>query len=303
MTAPWITERFEGASIEPVSAGWSDDQKYKIETSTGSCLLRVSPADAYLRKQDEFAQLARLNEKTDAFSEAVEHGLSPDGQSCFVLYQWMEGAEALKVFPNLTEEQQFRHGVTAGKLLRIIHDLPQNKVVDSHAIISAKMAVRRQQMRELDLEFKGYETMIEFLERNLHLLKDTPTAFRHGDFHLGNMLIDREGRLRIIDFNRSDFGDPLEDFNRLFTFSRKTSVAFARGQIEGYFQEIPPTFFSHALCYVLMDCAFGLIWSKRFGQKEINVHFSLVEQIMNDFDQLKTTRPEWVLPTRDAPET
>ncbi len=294
MIEPWITARFPNTKVTPVTEGWSHDQKYKIESETGSCLLRVSPADHYARKQAEFAQIARLNLQTQAFPQAVDHGLSADGQQCYVRYQWIEGTEARNVFPRLTDEQQFQHGVTAGKFLRLIHELPQTAKVDSYVMISAKMRTRRQQMREQGLEFSGYETMIEFLERHLSLLKDAPTTFQHGDFHLGNMLIDPSGQLRVIDFNRSNFGDPIEDFDRLFTFSRKESLSFARGQLRGYFGEVSDEFYPHALCYLTMICAFGLVWAHQFGAKEIAVHHALIDQVMEDFDGLRTTRPKWV---------
>ncbi len=281
--------------MEPVTVGWSHDQKYKIETKAGSSLLRVSPADSYARKQEEFIQVARLNEESGAFPSAVDHGVSPDGKDCFVRYEWIEGTEALAVFPSLTDEQQLQHGVNAGKLLRVIHDLPQTKVVDSYAIISAKMTVRRQQMKDLNLEFPGYETMLDFLERHLPLLKCAATTFQHGDFHLDNMLIDSEGRLRIIDFNRSNLGDPLEDFNQMFTFSRRDSIPFARGQLVGYFGDtVPDSFYPHALCYILMNGAFGMVWSHQFGEKEIAVQHELIAQIMSDFDELERVRPAWL---------
>jgi aminoglycoside phosphotransferase (APT) family kinase protein len=293
MIAPWISARWAGATITPVTAGWSDDQKLKIETGTGSFLLRLSPADALARKQDEFAQLRQLNRQTDAFPQAIECGASPDGSQCYVLYGWVEGEDALNVLPTLSEDACFQLGLEAGRLLRQIHTLPQPIVIDAHAVIARKVATRRQQMEEAGLIFPAYPAMLAFLDTHLGLLRGAPTAYHHGDFHLGNMLVDAHGRLKVIDFNRSDFGDPVEDFNRLFTFSRQTNPAFARGQIHGYFDEIPATFFPHALCYVLIDCAFGLLWARRYGQREIDVHFSLVDQTMRDFNQLKTTRPTW----------
>lgn len=274
-------------------AGWSDDRKLRIETATETFLLRISPGDALARKQDEFAQLQQLNNAIDAFPRAVECGASPDGSQCYLLYGWIEGTEALKILPTLSETSLHALGRDAGRLLRQIHALPQARVIDSHAAISQKFQTRRRQMHEAGLSFPGYDTMVGLIESFLPLLRGTPTAYRHGDYHLGNMLIDPEGRLRVIDFNRSDFGDPIEDFNRLFTISRQSSPAFARGQIAGYFDALPATFFPHVLCYVLMDCAFGLLWAQRFGQREIDFHLALIDQITRDFDQLQSSRPGW----------
>lgn len=295
MIADWITARFPDAEITPVTAGWSDDQKYRITTATESCLLRISPIAALPRKQDEFAQLGRIHTQSDAFPRAIACEAAPDVERCFVLYGWMDGEEAHNVLPTLPEHENHRLGVVAGRLLRQMHALPQERKIDAYSLLRDKTAHRRREMREAGLTFPGYETMVSFLDEHLHLLRDAPTCYQHGDFHLGNMLIDAGGHLRIIDFNRSGFGNPIEDMCRLFTFTRQASPAFARGQIAGYFgtPEPPADFFAHVLCYVLTDCAFGLLWAQRFGQREIDVHFSLVHQIMADFDGLNTTRPKW----------
>ncbi|MET0261341.1 MAG: aminoglycoside phosphotransferase family protein [Rariglobus sp.] len=291
---PWIRARFPNDVITPLTEGWSDDQKLRVEGAAGSLLMRLSPAETLARKRDEFAQVDRLNQRSVAFPHAVECGLSPDGAKACVLYTWLTGAEALSVLPGLSDEAQFALGLQAGRLLKEVHSMPQERIVNAYDYVSAKVAQRRRQISELGLEFDGYAAMVGFLERHLPLLRGAPTVFRHGDFHLGNMLVTDAGELRVIDFNRSDFGDPMEDFNRLFTFSRKSSPAFARGQIMGYLGEEPGAeFFAHALCYVMVDCAFGLLWARRFGQREIDVHFSLVKQVMDDFDQLRTLRPRW----------
>ncbi len=299
MIDPWITSRFPGATVTTVTAGWSEDRKFRIATAKGTHLLRLSPADALSRKQEEFAQLRRLGALAAAFPQARDCGLTPDGQHCFVLYGWVDGTEALTVLPDLSAAEQYKLGREAGQLLSTMHSLPQDRVIDSHAAIRLKVDARKRQMREAGLHFDGYEAMVRFIEAHLPLLDTCPTAYRHGDFHLGNMLIDDHSRLKVIDFNRSDFGDPLEDFNRLFTFTRQASPAFARGQIAGYFGPAgpPPDFFAHVLCYVLIDCAFGLLWARRFGQKEIKVHLGLIEQILRDFDGLQTTRPGWFAPS------
>ena len=49
---------------------------------------------------------------------------------------------------------------------------------------------------------------------------------------MGNMIIDREGKLCIIDFNRCDYGDPWEDFKRIVWNAQKVP-RFASGMISG----------------------------------------------------------------------
>lgn len=65
------------------------------------------------------------------------------------------------------------------------------------------------------------------------LLRDRPQCFQHGDYHIGNMMVDQDG-LAIIDFDRYDFGDPWEEFNRI-VWCAQTAPAFACGMVDGYF--------------------------------------------------------------------
>lgn len=64
------------------------------------------------------------------------------------------------------------------------------------------------------------------------MLKNRPQVFQHGDYHIGNMMIDTRNELRIIDFDRYDFGDPWEEFNRIVWCAQKTSL-LASGMIKG----------------------------------------------------------------------
>ncbi len=50
--------------------------------------------------------------------------------------------------------------------------------------------------------------MIDFVQANRHLLEGRPIAYHHGDFHTGNFLLGPDGKLKILDFDRYDIGDP-----------------------------------------------------------------------------------------------
>lgn len=57
-------------------------------------------------------------------------------------------------------------------------------------------------------------------------------------------------KIEVIDFNRYDFGDPWEEFNRI-VFSVHVSIPFVLGQINGYFNNsVPDKFFKLMALYV-----------------------------------------------------
>lgn len=65
---------------------------------------------------------------------------------------------------------------------------------------------------ECPIKYENGQAFIDYINENRHLLKDRPQVYQHGDYHIGNMMIDRNGKLHIIDFNRNDYGDPWEEF-------------------------------------------------------------------------------------------
>lgn len=74
--------------IEPIQKGWSSDQKYYVETKTGTrLLLRISDSFEYERKQHEFDMMkdvALLNLPT---LKPLEIGMCNNGKSVYLPYQ------------------------------------------------------------------------------------------------------------------------------------------------------------------------------------------------------------------------
>ena len=80
---------------------------------------------------------------------------------------------------------------------------------------------------------------IEYINNNRHLLKGRPNVFQHGDYHIGSMMMNKNNELVVIDFERDDYGDPWEEFNRL-VWSIQISYEFATGIVDGYFNKKVP---------------------------------------------------------------
>ena len=81
---------------------------------------------------------------------------------------------------------------------------------------------------ECPIKYENGQAFIDYINENRHLLKDRPQVYQHGDYHIGNMMIDRDGQLHVIDFNRNDYGDPWEEFNRIVWCAQKAPL-FASG--------------------------------------------------------------------------
>ena len=100
-------------------------------------------------------------------------------------------------------------------------------------------------------------------------------------------------KLVIIDFDRYDYGDPWEEFNRI-VWSAKVSPEFATGQLHGYFGGVPPLDFFYLLAFYMASNTLSAIpWALSFSENEIRVMISQSQDILNWFEDMKNPVPSW----------
>ncbi len=137
--------------------------------------------------------------------------------------------------------------------------------------------------------------MIAFVQANRHLLEGRPIAYHHGDFHTGNFLRGQDGRLKILDFDRYDIGDPWEEFNRLI-FTADLSPAFARGQVDVYFDgAIPEEFWKLMALYVTVNSLGALSWAEQVDSEQIPLMKLQAQKISEWYEYFNHHLPKWYM--------
>ena len=135
--------------------------------------------------------------------------------------------------------------------------------------------------------------MIDYINSNRHLLDGRPQCYQHGDYHIGNMIIDSVGRLTIIDFNRNDFGDPWEEFNRIVWCAQKSPL-FASGMVNGYFNgNVPMEFWQLLALYIASNMLSSIYWAIPFGQTEINTMLNQAKEVLEWYHNMQNPVPTW----------
>lgn len=276
----------------PVDKGWSGDRKYCAVTASGEkYLLRISPMER-LEQRKELFRLQKEAEKTGVrMCAAVEMGLCDEG--VYLLQTWVDGQDAEEVIPHLTEEKQYEMGLDAGKMLQKLHQIPAPAdQMDWEARFNAKMDRKIAMYRACPIQYAGAEHFVRYIESHRHLLKGRAQSFQHGDYHIGNMMVEN-GRVVIIDFDRFDFGDPWEEFNRIVWCAQKAPV-FACGMVDGYFDGPPPRAFWDLLAlYIASNTLSSVPWAVPFGQKEIDVMLHQARDILDWYSNMEQTCPKW----------
>lgn len=282
------------SKIEPVNKGWSEDKKYCVTKADGKkYLLRISPAERYEKRKALFEMLVSVAELGIPMCTPIEFGACEDG--VYMLLSWIDGEDAETALPLLTETEQYVLGLKSGEILRKIHTIPAPETQEDWAMrFNRKTNNKIQKYHECGLYFKGDDKIIEYIEKNRHLLENRPQSFQHGDYHIGNMMLEKD-ELQIIDFDRYDFGDPWEEFNRI-VWCAAVSPYFATGQLRGYFGGEPPLeFFKLLAFYIASNTLSSIYWAIPFGQSEIDTMLKQSQDVLAWFDSMQNPMPMWYL--------
>ena len=291
------------AKVEPVNKGWSRDDKYYVETGRGEKLLvRVSDIADLPRKEKEYEALQRLSGIPILMSRPVAFGTCNAGKHAFTVLTWIDGVPADERLPGLPRKDQYELGYIAGRVLREIHTIPApdgqpdwaerfNRKIDRN--------IRNHEACEFKLPFA--HNIISYIDANRHLLQNRPQVFQHGDYHCGNMIVIPTGELGVIDFNRLDYGDPWEEFNRI-VWCAAVSPHFASGRINGYFGagdtvdgrvDVPGEFFKLMALYIGSNMLSSVPWAIPFGQSEVDTMVTQARAVMDWYDDYRGYVPKW----------
>ena len=283
----------ECISREPVEKGWSVDKKYKVTLSDGSILLlRISPEYRREAVQRSFHSMKKAEALGIPMCRALEWGECSEG--IYFLQSWVEGSDAEEVIPKLPEVQQYHYGIEAGKALRKLHTImAPSDVPDWKSRYGAKIDRKYRLYHDHELRYEDDECILHYIQENRHLIADRPQTYQHGDHHIGNMMVDSAGTLVLIDFEREDFGDPWEEFNRI-VWSAQAAPAFASGTVDGYFDgQVPEEFWRLLALYICNNTLSSLPWALSFGEREIAVMREQARQILMWYDDMRRVIPSW----------
>ena len=286
----------EFTAKERIEKGWSNDQKYCVTDQGGQrYLLRVSDMSEFEAKQVEFDMMQKVAALGVPMCCPIEFGICEDG--VYSVQGWIDGEDAEEAVPHCAEEVQYAYGLEAGRILRKIHSLPPVSVSeDWETRYNRKLDRKLQKYAECPIHYEGGQAFIDYVRENRHLLKGRPQVFQHGDYHIGNMMIDRAGQLQIIDFNRSGYGDPWEEFNRIVWCAQKAPI-FASGMIDGYFDSaVPPEFWQLLALYIAGNMLSSVYWAIPFGQDEVNTMLNQAADVLDWYDNMKNPVPKWYAP-------
>lgn len=276
-----------------IEKGWSGDKKYcAIDQNGNKFLLRVSPMAQYERKKSEYELMCQVAALDVPMCRPLAFGTFDDG--VYSVQSWIDGADAEEKMCHLKREAQYFYGFEAGRILKKIHKIPAPKTIEDWEVYFNRKADSKIKMyEECPLKYENGQAFIDYINANRYLLRGRPQTYQHGDYHIGNMMIGSDKRLYIIDFNRNDFGDPWEEFNRIVWCAQETPV-FATGMVNGYFDnEVPTEFWKLLALYISSNTLSSVPWEMSFGQGQIQVMIDQAKDVLSWYDNMTKVIPTW----------
>lgn len=277
--------------------GWSKNLKYRVKDKTGrEFILRVSDISCFEDKKQEYENISRLSRYDILMPKPVEFGLCNQGKHVYMLLTWIDGVAVEDVIRKLDDNLQYNLGYLSGNLLREIHDLsPADTEISWGTTYRKNIDHMIDDYKKVNLPIHFEKEIISYINLNRHLLDDRPQVIRHGDFHVGNLIITPENNIAVIDFDKCDVGDGWEEFGGI-VWAARLSEQFARGQVDGYFPGgVPEEFFRLLALYIGIYALEHVVRSavNHKNTRTIETIYSNTDFMCKMFDNYNTYIPNW----------
>lgn len=282
-------------SVELLNKGWSTDKKYIVKTKAGEkLLLRIADAESFEEKKKEYEIICKYATLGFEMSKPIAFGLCDKGEYTYMLLSWVEGEDLEEALPKLSEEEQYKLGRSAGRILRQIHGISVAKADVPAETKKTKKLTQLERYEQSTVRIEDDETAVQYVKDNIDKLWLEPPVYMHGDFHPGNLIFTPQKVLGVIDFNRWEVGDPYEEFYKLESFGVEVSVPYSVGQIDAYFDDnVPMQFWETLAVYVAHASLYSIKWAEKFGQEDIDGMVRRCLAAMEHYDGFKKVIPSW----------
>lgn len=280
--------------IQPINKGFSKERKYNVKQGKNRYFLKVTPIEHVNSKKLELNYLSQLKWLNINHCELIEVEYKED--SILSLYRWIYGEDLRKFADQLDAVECYRYGKEAGNILKNIHSINIDEPLsDWEMYFNQKIDKKIMDYERVKYVYPKGKYFIDYINTHRYLLKKRPQVLCHGDYHVGNMMIEQSTKqLYLIDFGSLEVGDPYEEFNRM-SWNMQFSNAFSKGLIEGYFSETaPPMIFWQLMAlYMCVDVISSIPWAIKKGSSECKIMIDRANEVLKWYDKFNRLIPNF----------
>lgn len=294
-----MNEIFQGWSLEPLNKGWSEDEKYLVRKNGATKTLRVSRKKSLEDQKKEYKAISSIPLEKGII-RPLSYGELEKGTT-YILYSYETGEDLRPILSDMTEELQYDLGLQAGMKLSSIHSVqdPFSGSKGRAEAYSRKIDVKIEKFYKHQVQFPGLLEAVRYIDGHRSLLFGRPSVLLHGDYHIGNMVVEG-AELKVLDFNRYSFGDPYEEFDRM-TMNIHYSRTFSKGLLHAYFKGTPPMeFFALWKLYALTNAVGSIPWALENSPESLSFVKEMVASTLEEFLVDEVPVPRWYRAIEDT---
>lgn len=290
-----LIKKYRAKKVEKIAYGWSNDEKYHLTDVEGrQYVIRFCKKEVLEEKKQDFRIIQELNKLDFDMSQAIEVGYSEELEKTYMVLSWVEGEMMSQCISSFEEDIQFRLGIEAGQILKKIHQVPVNEADLPKKSRAGKKLKQLDEYIVCPNRVKEDAHVIQYVRENIGLLEHTTAVYKHGDFHLGNLIFTSKRKVGVIDFDRIGCGEGYEEFYKMQAFEVELSIPFAMGKLKGYFGEEPPEeFWKIQKLYVAHSSLYSMKWAEQFGQEDVLGMVERYHKAADDYDDFRLLVPKW----------
>ena len=285
----WVT-------LYPISDGDSPDLKFRVKDKESQrYLVRLADHRQYDRKKTEFEHLKRIYDRRVPVPRPVRFGLCNQGQTIYMISDWIYGKSASEFLVRLPVEVQFAQGIDAANYLKNIHCSASPPQVNTWAdVIGRKIKYLRQACKKLQIRSAYVGKLLDFLASQANLMANRPTTLLHGDFHLDNMVMSFEDNLHVIDFEKWNYGDPISDLGPMVARMQGISIPFMIGVLDGYFNyQIGVRELRLLAFYAAVDALANIVLAAESCPEKLPDALAAARNLIKEYNQFRSIVPVW----------
>lgn len=174
-----------------VDKGWSNDKKYIIfDENKNKYFLKISKINEKLRKLLEFENTQLIHNLDVKIPKPIK--LYEEKNKIYLITEYIDGKILEEIIDNYSKKEQYKLGLKAGKYLKLIHSIKPLKVTYDWAnFYNEKIERKLKNYYDSNINYENINYFINIIEKKRNLIKKRPIRYQHGDFHIGNMMIDK----------------------------------------------------------------------------------------------------------------
>ena len=280
---------------EEITFGWSGEQKYKVKTTLGEeLLLRILSFEQFEKQKDGIEFLSNSSKVLNTVPKIFAQGTTLDNTSYYLLLNYIKGNNGMNQIEKLNKTQQYNIGIKMGKIIKELHAITPQQINKQY---NKEFLEKIDKYYAFFTENKAKFAFLHNTEENLinlkNIVKTRPVVMIHNDFHLGNMIINKN-EISLIDFNRATLGDNIKEFDCI-AWSATHSEEFATGLLDAYLEnENKEEFFNILRKYISLWELQMLSFIETEDDEERNIVLNLIKYTESWFDK-NNIIPNWYL--------